>query len=93
MGNMHKKSGENRARISGDMIADRHTNRQTQTATTILRSPHGGGVIREWLSKKATSAFCYSLTVQVELLLSEPLHGFEDYSVAFTSERMHKALP
>jgi len=45
MGNMHKKLGEDRTCISGDMVADKRTHRQTHTDTliTILRSPIGDG--------------------------------------------------
>jgi len=36
IGDMHKKFGEDRTCISGDMIADRHTHRRTDTLITIL---------------------------------------------------------
>jgi len=43
IGNMRKKIGEDRACSSGDMLADRQTDRQTDTV--ILRSPIVGGAI------------------------------------------------
>jgi len=39
----HTKVGENWMCSSEDMIMDRHTDRQTDTFITILRSPIGGG--------------------------------------------------
>jgi len=38
-----QKLGENRMCSSRDMLADRQTDRHTDTITTILRSPIGGG--------------------------------------------------
>ena len=49
MGNMNKKTGEDRTCSPEDMIADKQTHtqtdRQTDTLITILRSPTGDGVI------------------------------------------------
>ena len=41
--NVHKKFGEDRTCSSGHVLADRETDRQTDTVITILRSPIGGG--------------------------------------------------
>ena len=54
-----EKFGEDRTCSSEDMIADRQTDRQTDTLITMLRSPIGGGVTTiAILSSLPTTIYC-----------------------------------
>ena len=56
MGNMHKKkSGKDRTCSSGDMLADRQTNKQTRHVIIILRLPYPEAAQYHQVSKKLLS--------------------------------------